>query len=591
MPSTIPLIFFDTVNKYPNETALAFKSNGTWFSHSWTQHGDEVKQFARGLICLGLKKNDAVTILSQNRREWIVADLGVILAGGTPAGIYPSSSPDQCAYIIDHCKSAYIVVENRSQLEKIISIKENTPSLKGIILLEGSEASSFVHNWDAVIKLGKAYEGSDLEERIEAQKESDLATLVYTSGTTAHPKAVMLSHKNLLWTAKTVNQKHLNLTKNDVFVSYLPLSHIAEQMLSIHSAISAGYQVHFAESIEKLGENLKEIRPTIFFGVPRVWEKIQAKMVEKASENSPIKKKIAKWAKGIGLAHSYESQYQRQKSKWQFHLADKIVFSKVKKALGLDRCRLQVTGAAPIATDTLDFFASLNIPLYEIFGMSECSGPTTISLPDGSFRIGKVGLPIDGTEIKIASDGEILIKGPHIFMGYLHDEKASHETLDADGYLHSGDLGAKDQDGFVSIAGRKKNLIITAGGENISTEMVENKFNAIKGVEHVVALGDQQKYLSLLITLEENTAIKQSEVLGSHARNVSDIASCPKFHSYLSSEIERINRSVAKVQTIKKFKVLKDAFTEETGELTPTMKVKRNVILNKFKPEINELFT
>ena len=589
MSETVNSVFKETVKKYPNYIAYSFKHDGEWVSRTWSEYWDEVQAVAASLIEHGLESSDATTILSLNRPEWVIADLASIMAGGVPAGIYPTSSASQCEYILNHCKAKFIFLEDQSQLDKILSIKELLTELKGIILFEGTSDDPLVHTWSEFLEKGRKLEKKKLEERIASQKAEDLATLVYTSGTTANPKAVMLSHINLCWTAANVIQNHLKLSSDDVFISYLPLSHIAEQMVTIHGPLVVACQVNFAESIEKLPDNLKEVRPTVFLGVPRVWEKIQAKMVEKGAASSPLKKKIAGWAKSVGLEQAKRSQY-RQAPGLPYKIAKKLVYSKVREALGLDRCRFQITAAAPISEDTLNFFFSLDIPIYEIYGMSECSGPATISLPEGQFRIGKAGFPIKDTEIKIAEDKEIMVKGKHVFMGYLHNEEATKETIDPEGWLHTGDLGSLDHEGFLTINGRKKNLIITAGGENISTEMIESRFVSLPLVEHAVVIGDRKKYLSMLLTLDRATASSFGKEIGSDAKDPAQIAKCPRFNEYLRKEVDRINQGVARVQTVKQFKILETNFTEETGELTPTMKVKRNVVLKKYESLIEELY-
>ncbi len=377
------------------------------------------------------------------------------------------------------------------------------------------------------------------------------------------------------------------MTQTDCMISYLPLSHIAEQMTTIHGPLYSGATVWFSEGIERLAENLKEVRPTIFLGVPRVWEKIQAAMINRARDNNFVQKKIVQWAKNVGQDHYRRLEEGMAPSIW-FNLADKFVFRKIKRALGLDRCRLQVTAAAPISKATLEYFISLNIPLYEIFGMSECSGPTTISLPK-EFKIGATGKPIFGSQIKISEDNEILIKGPHVFKGYLHNKTETKNVIDEDSWLHSGDIGYIDSENYLKITGRKKNIIITAGGENIAPEMIENKLTTITGLEHAVVIGDQKKYLSALLTLSSD-ALVISKNLGSEASNLVDLCRCNKFEKYLEKQIGSINTQMARVQTIKRFSVLKTSFTEEAGELTPTLKTKRSVIIEKFAEEISKLY-
>ena len=587
MQTTVISCLESTKSKYFSKEAIRYKKGSEWLSLTWGEYYEKICTFAKGLIAAGLEEKGFVAILSQNRYEWVVADLGAIAAGAVPTGIYPTSSSEQCSYIIGHCKASVVVVENKAQLEKINAVKAQLPHLKSIVLLDGESEESYVYSWEDILVLGEELPDSVLKERMNAQKPEDLATLVYTSGTTANPKAVMLSHKNLTWTAETLATSPFQFSSEDRTVSYLPLSHIAEQMTTIHGPLVTGACVAFAESLEKLPENLREIRPTIFLGVPRVWEKIQQKMIEKGSSNSGLKKMMAKFARGVALARVDKMERGLERG-LLFKFADKIVYQKVRKALGLDNCRLQVTAAAPISKETLEFFLSLNIPLYEIYGMSESSGPATLSYP-GQFRIAKAGVVMPGGEVRIAEDGEILIRGNHVFKGYLHDEEETKKILDKDGWLHSGDLGSFDEDGFLSVTGRKKNILITAGGENVAPEMLENKINAIPGVEQAVVIGDQRKYLSTLLTLSTE-ALSIAANLQSKARTMKDLSDCPIFKTYLDAKIEEVNASLARVQTIKKYSILPEPFTEGRGELTPTMKIKRKTINENYASKINALY-
>ncbi len=593
MAQTIIDIFKATVGKFPHQPALHYKEHKQWRSLSWEAYWQEVMTFAKGLIKLGLQAHDALGIIASNCHQWVIADLAAIAAGGVPVGIYPSASGEQSSYILEHCCASVLVLENSAQLSKVYEKIITLPKIRAIILINGTSSLDKVYSWQQITTFGKSTSTLLLEERLNGQQPEDLATLVYTSGTTAHPKGVMLSHTNLNWAARTLAEESLALSNEDVFLSYLPLSHIAEQIITIHAAIYSGYHIYFAESLEHLAQNLREVRPTVFFGVPRVWEKIHSAMQEKsASLPEGLKKNLATWAKKVGLAYySSATVSPTLLQRLRFALAHKLVFSKVQQALGLDRCRLQVTAAAPISRTTLDYFFSLGIPLFEVYGLSESSGPATISLPS-AFKIGSVGRQIPGSVVKIAADGEILVKGPHVCLGYLHNPQETTALIDEQGFLHTGDLGffAENGGGYLHINGRKKNLIITAGGENISTEMIESKFQGIAGVEHVVAVGDRQKYLALLLTLDPHAVINLAKRLGTPCRNAAELAIRPELTSYLKEEIERVNQGMAHVQTIKKFKVLPQNFGEDSGELTPTLKVKRNIVLHKYSSEIAQLF-
>ena len=427
----------------------------------------------------------------------------------------------------------------------------------------------------------------ELEARIKAQKPDDVCTLIYTSGTTGNPKGVMITHTNLTWTAQSTIEMSSG-TSDDRVISYLPLSHIAEQIVSLHSPMQMGGCTSFAESLDLLGDNLREVRPTLFLAVPRVWEKIQAKMVAAGQASPPIRKKIAAWARKQGLAGGYAAQQGKPQPLF-FGLADTLVFSKVREKLGLDRCRLQLTSAAPISLDTLEFFLSLGIPICEVYGMSECSGPATVSLPE-AYHTGKVGTCLPGGELRIAEDGEILIRGPHVFMGYLKNEAATVEAIDDQGWLHSGDIGEIDAHGYLKITDRKKDIIITAGGENIAPQLLEGKIKAIPAVSQAVVIGDKRKYLTALVTLDPEKLDNELTNAGSAASGSSEAAACAQMLSYLQTQLDEINKSLARVQTIKKFTILPEDFSIEGGELTPTMKVKRKVVNSKYESEINSMY-
>jgi long-subunit acyl-CoA synthetase (AMP-forming) len=415
-----------------------------------------------------------------------------------------------------------------------------------------------------------------------------MATLIYTSGTTGTPKAVMLSHDNLTWTAQAAVGL-VGAGPTDHVISYLPLSHIAEQVVSLHGPLAFGACVHFAESMEKLGETLREVRPTMFLGVPRVWEKIQERIMAAGAQNPPMKKKIAAWARRQGLAGGYAEQQHVARSP-MYAVANALVFKKVRKQLGLDRARVLVTSAAPISRDTLEFFLSLGLPICEVYGMSECTGPATASLPD-RYHTGKAGFCLPGAELRIAEDGEVCMRGRHVFKGYFKDPQGTADALDADGWLHSGDIGTVDADGFLQVTDRKKDLIITAGGENIAPALVEGYLKGIPVVSQAVVIGDRQRYLSVLLTLNKERIPLDAQTCGSPASDPESAARDERFLSFLQRQIDAVNQRLARVQAVKKFKVIPHEFTVEGGELTPTMKVRRKVVTEKYKSEIDQLYS
>jgi long-subunit acyl-CoA synthetase (AMP-forming) len=577
-----------TVRSHGPKPALKVKRNGAWKTTTWDEYRQQVRQVARALIALGTQPGRGVCIIGYNCPEWYFADIGAIYAGAVPAGIYTTSSAEQCEYITNHCEAAVVFVENQEQLAKFLAVRPRLPNLKALVLMQGDSTQAGVYSWAKFLELGLNTPEAELEKRIAAQNADAMATLIYTSGTTGTPKGVMLSHDNLTWTS----QNAIGLiggNADDQVISYLPLSHIAEQVASLHGPMAFGACVSFAESMDKLGDSLREVRPHYFLAVPRVWEKIQEKIMAAGAKNPPLKKKIAAWARKQGLAGGYAEQRKESKP-LTYAIANALVFKKVRAQLGLDRARIAVTSAAPISRDTLEFFLSLGVPICEVYGMSECTGPATASLPD-RYHTGKAGYSLPGAELKIAEDGEVCMRGRHVFKGYFKDATATADTVDKDGWLHSGDIGNLDANGFLQITDRKKDLIITAGGENVAPALVEGYLKGIPVVSQAVVLGDRQRYLTVLLTLNPDRIGIDAEACGSSAKDPESASRDEKFLAFVQRQIDKVNERLARVQAVKKFKIIPKEFSIEGGELTPTMKVKRKVVTEKYKSEIDQLYS
>ena len=570
-----------------DQPALTHRRNGRWDSMSWRDYREAVRMAGRALISLGVDAGQHVTIIGFNTPEWFIADIGAIAAGAIPAGIYTTNTAEQCQYVAEHCEARVAFVENAEQLAKFRDARAQLPHLRAIVVMNDEPDGEDAISWGQFLGLGASVSDERLDARLAAQQLDDVCTLIYTSGTTGVPKAVMLTHTNISWVVETAGTI-VGIEPGDVMVSYLPLSHVAEQLFSLHSNITFGTNIWFAESIESLADALRAARPHHFLAVPRVWEKIQAKIEAVGAKNSPLKKRIAAWARRIGLEAGYNEQHGGSRP-FSYLLADRLVFSKVRANLGLDRARTLVTGAAPIARRTLDFFLSLGLPIFEVYGMSETTASTTIS-HRGKYRTGKAGYIMPGVEVKIADDGEICMRGPHIFKGYHNDPAATAETVDKEGWLHSGDVGELDADGFLQITDRKKELIITAGGENIAPALVEGQIKSIGVVSQAVVIGDQRRYLSVLLTLDPEKISSVAMLAGSQARNSKEAAEDARFTAYLQREIDAVNARLARVQTVKKFAVLPNELSIEGGELTPTMKMKRKVIAQKYAAIIERLY-
>ena len=577
MLDTIPHRALRNATDKPSTVAYQAKVNGRWQPTTWRTYSDQIRTAARAMIALGLPGGGKVSILGFNRPEWTIFDHAAMAAGGCPAGIYTTCSPDEVAYIIHHSESRLVLVENADQLAKIRAKRTELPLLEHIVMMQGAtyEPAADTLAWDAFMAKSSGATDAMLDARLAAIEEHDLATLIYTSGTTGPPKGVMLSHRNLAWTADLL----LDIggrRDGEVSLSYLPLSHIAEQMCTIHMPATLGGTVYFAESIEKVPENLKDAHPTAFFGVPRIWEKFHAGLAAKLAEATGVKKRLVDWARGVCgkvNAHRDRGESIPRVLDLQYQLATKLVISKIKAAMGFDRAQRLYSGAAPIAPDVLEFMASLDLPILEIYGQSEDSGPTSCNLV-GRTRIGSVGVALPGLEVKIADDGEICVRGPNVFLGYYKEPAATSETL-IDGWLHSGDLGAFDKDGFLTITGRKKEIIITAGGKNISPKNIEAMIKTSPLVGEAVVIGDRRKYLTALITLEPTAA---KNVAADDAR------------AQVQATIDTANQSLARVEQIKKFAILAKPFGVDSGELTPTLKIKRKAVAQIYAREIESMY-
>ncbi len=581
---SIPSRLLNQAKTRADKPAYHVRDGGTWKATNWGTYSNEVIQAGRALISLGLQKGETVCILGFNRPEWTIVDIATMGCGGAPAGIYTTCSPEEVAYIIGHAEAPIVLLEDEGQWNKVKEQRGNLPKLKHVIMMKGAPkiADPIVMSWEEFLAKSTGTDEKAYLDRLDALEPKALATLIYTSGTTGPPKGVMLSNENLAWTANIAGEI-TSVGPDDTSLSYLPLSHIAEQMFTIHSPITGGSQVYYAESIEAVPENLKEVQPTVFFGVPRIWEKFHAGIAAKLKGATGTKAKLVNWARQVG----WEANKEPGRPKGlQYKLANKLVFSKLKPAIGLGKARVCVSGAAPIAREVLEFFATLDIVVLEVYGQSEDTGPTSFNLPD-RYRFGSVGPAIRGVEVKIADDEEILVRGPNVFLGYYKDKAATAETL-IDGWLHSGDLGKFDEKGFLSITGRKKEIIITAGGKNITPKNLEAALKNHTLINEAVVIGDRRKFLSALLTIDPEAILTWAKEQGLAAEKA--LHDHPKLKAHIQEYVDAMNAKFARVEQIKKFKLLHRNFTVEDGELTPTLKVKRKRVNEHFEKEIESMY-
>ncbi|CAH1965014.1 unnamed protein product [Acanthoscelides obtectus] len=455
-PFSIPFLFKKSVKEYANNTALAQKVNGVWNIITYAEYYQQVRTCAKGFLYLGLEYRHSVCILGFNSPEWFISDLAAIFAGGIAVGIYTTNSAEACYYCLDHSKANIVVVEDEKQLEKVLEVRPRLPNLKAIIQYSGEVKHSDVISWQRLMDIGAQQSDSVLEDALKSVAINQCCTLVYTSGTVGQPKAVMLSHDNFTWDALALLER-LNLERGaEVLVSYLPLSHVAAQVVDIYTTMSVGAGVYFADKDALKGSlivTLQEVQPTKFLAVPRVWEKIHEKMQQIAAQNGYVKRTIAAWAKSYALQHHLDRINGVKSNSWGYTVASSVIFKKIKQALGLNRCNMFFSAAAPLAAEIKKYFLSIDIPIMECFGMSEASGAHTICI-EGATNLDTIGMTIQGMKTKIHNpdengQGEICMYGRHVFMGYLNEKEKTNEALDSEGWLHTGDLGRVDEKGFV----------------------------------------------------------------------------------------------------------------------------------------------
>ncbi|MCA9522056.1 MAG: long-chain fatty acid--CoA ligase [Myxococcales bacterium] len=593
MQAKLPIdVFHHNVRAYPFRPAFRRKVGSDWDVISWSEYGEWVRNLGLGMIALGHEAGRAVTILGFNSVEWVVACVASMAIGGTPAGIYTTCTPEQVAYIVEHSESPICFVEDEHQLEKLRAKKDELPNLRCVVVwkaIEG-EREEWVKTFDEVIALGAEQDRAAYDERAAAIRPDDIGTLIYTSGTTGPPKAVMLSHQALYFTGRVVVEM-LDIRGPQRIISFLPLSHIAEQMITVHGSLHHAGEAWFAQSIEALPDNLKDARPTLFFAVPRLWEKFKAGIEAKVKEAPTARQKIFAVALAVGRRagrHLIEhGRFESPLHEAAFKLFDKLVYAKLKANLGFDCVTYCYTGAAPISAEVLDFFNALNIPLMELYGQSEDCGPTTANLP-GATRVGSVGRAIPGVEVKIADDGEILVRGQNVFAGYFKNPESTAETL-IDGWLHSGDVGVIDEAGFLRITDRKKDLIITAGGKNVAPQNIEKLLKDHPLLSQAVVIGDRHKYLTALLTLD-GEALKSFAKTHGVPQSPDEASKSRVVKETIQSHIDQVNAVLARYETIKKFTVLPADFSTDGGELTPTLKVKRKVVNEKYAEQIAAMY-
>ncbi len=570
-----------------DRVALREKRLGVWSERTWREYHEAVARVAHGLAALGVGPGDHVGILSDNRPEWLFADLAAQALGARSVGIYQTNPPDEVAWIANHSRCKVLICEDQEQVDKAVATRAQTPTLSHVVVIEPRGTTHYgddrLMRWEDLDALGatRASEapGAHLERLLALDPDAP-AMVVYTSGTTGTPKGALLSHRNASSGDGLVGV--LGASDADQILSYLPLCHVAEKIFSLFLPLACGAVVHFGESIETVQTDLREVSPTIFLGVPRIWEKMQAGVTLRMKDASRLKRAL--FASAVAHGRKPGGALLGRVA------ADALVFRALQERLGLRRCRLPISGAAPIGAELLAWFHAVGIPVLEGYGQTECAGVSHVMPPD-AVRLGTVGKPIPGTACRIADDGEVLVRGMGVFVGYLHDDEATRATVDADGWLHTGDIGVEDADGYLTITGRKKEILITAGGKNLSPERIENALKASPYIKEAVAVGDRKPFVGALIQVD-------AEAVGDWATrrqipysDYADLTRRPEVVALVDAAVQEANAHLARVESVRAFRLLPKELHQDDGELTATQKVRRRVVVDKHSALVDGLYS
>jgi len=571
---------------YGDAPAVCFKQGGQWVKRSFAEVEETVRALSLGLVDLGVEKGDKVSILANTRPEWTYIDFAALSAGAIVVPIYQTNSPEECQYVLENSDAKVVVVEDDEQLEKIRAVRDRLPLLEHVVRMTGSSEDAI--SLEDLAARGNGREASEWETRWRSVTKEDVCTFIYTSGTTGPPKGCIITHGNYRAMLDMVQENSV-IEGEDLTYLYLPLAHSFALLIQLGSFDLGATLAYWERDPLKILPNLAELKPTYFPSVPRIFEKIYTAATSAMEKEGGLKKAIFEWAIGVGAKMRAAEREERKPGlllRRQYAFADKRVLSKVRALFG-GNLRLAVSGAAPINPDILRFFDSAGVLILEGWGMTETSTAATISTPE-DFKLGTIGKPFPGCDVKIAADGEILVKGPNVFQGYYKNEEATRETI-VDGWLHTGDLGEVDPDGFIKITGRKKDIIITAGGKNITPANLENEIKQHPLVSQCVVVGDRKPYLVALVTLDPEDAAAYAKENGL-PEDPAKLAADPQIRQTVEDHVDTVNEKFARVEQIKKIAILPHDLSQESGELTPTLKVKRAVVAQKHEQEIEALY-
>jgi long-chain acyl-CoA synthetase len=599
MGDTVQALFWNAVALRQNDVWLRQKELGIWRAWTWRETGHIVKEIAMGLHALGMQVQDRVSILSNTRAEWVWADLAILSLGGTSAGIYPTDAVSQVHYILSDSQSRFLFVEDEEQLDKVLEALPELPSLIQIIVFDDKGLRHFDHpqvlSLDALRHLGAQALANDpfgFETLREASSPEHLAILVYTSGTTGKPKGAMHHQSGLVYAIRGHTQI-IAQTPQDERMCFLPLCHIAERVGGAFVCMYTGTKINFVENPETVPENIREISPTIILAVPRVWEKFQSSVHLSLKESTRFEQIMFHWAIRLGtqIADQFLSgQAIGLHQRLAYRLAQWLVLANVRKSLGIDKARFLLSGAAPISPKIVRWFFALGVPMFEIWGMTETCGGSSANYP-GFIKLGSIGIAAPHNEMKLdAVTGEILIRGPNIFSGYLNLPDKTKEIFDSEGWMHTGDVGTQDAHGFFAITDRMKDIIITAGGKNITPSELENELKASPYITDAVIVGDRLPYLTAIIMVDHENVEQYAQSRDIGFTNYESLTKAPEITELIQSEVDQVNQKFARVEQIKKFSLLSKKLSPEDEEVTPTMKLKRKLVIDKYANLIHEMY-
>jgi len=586
-------MFFSTAERLGDRTAFMYKPENEYLSINYNEARKNVNEIAAGLISLDIQREDKVALISQNRYEWALSDFAILSLGAITVPIYPSLLPEHVQYILFDSDTTIVICSDADQYDKVNQVRGNCPSLKTVVVMDtikddGKHISLSTLKGKGAELLEKNAEL--IKEQVKKTKSNNLATIIYTSGTTGEPKGALLTHGNFISNVEGSLQ-HLSVDETDLFLSFLPLSHVFERMAGHFLANYIGATIAYAVSIDTVAENMGEVKPTVMTSVPRLYEKIYARILENVEMGSPIKRKIFYWA--IGVGREYITKIMNKESisgglQFKRNLAFKLVFSKLAERVG-GKMRFFVSGGAPLSKEIAEFFGAAGLTIYEGYGLTETSPVIAVNKED-LFKFGTVGPVIPNVEVKIADDGEILTRGPHIMVGYFKKEAETKEVIDAEKWFHTGDIGFIDDDGCLTITDRKKNILVTSGGKNIAPQPIENKLVTCKYIEQAMVIGDKRKFCTAVVVPAFENLEKWAQNNSMEYKDLGELSRLFEVRELIKKDIDGVNNDLASYETIKEFYLTEAPFSIETGELTPSLKVKRKVVINKFTSQIEEMY-